>query len=682
MSSINKNLHSYKIIISENIYSEVIVVDKFLYGVAYYDEYMPYDRIEEDFRMMKKAGFNVIRIAESTWSTLQPKPDIFDFTHIDRMLSAAEKYGMYVIVGTPTYAVPSWLVNLDENVLVKGAKYGYRQNMDITNSTYLHYAEKVIRGLVEHTVNHPNVIGFQVDNETHHHGTSGENVQKLFKEHLIRRFDTADKMNKAYGLAYWSNSIADWDDFPDISGVQNASLGCAFEEFRRGLVSDFIKWQCDIVNEYKLPYQFITHNMDYDWESFGPWGHHDGASRGIRSDADHFDIDKHLDVTGVDIYHKTQYDLDGMGIAFSGSEMFALKDKQYLVLETQAQGFCEFVPFPNQMKLHTVAHLASGAYGILYWNWYSIHNAKETYWKGVLSHDFKENPTYNEICEVGEELKVLAPKLKNFKKKNKVALLVDNRSYTAIKWFPIHKDFFYNDVIMLYYKALYEMNIECDIIFAKGCDFKKYDVVIAPVLYCVDSKMRQRIREFVADGGTLLSGFKSFVCNEDVKVSHETLPEGMTDVFGVEYNQFVRPVGVTVNGCEADYFMELLKVTTAQSIYDYENCPWGDYSAFTKNTHKNGTAYYLGYIPNKEQLREIFRTVLTDAGVKIPAYQFPIIIKEGYADNKKLCFVMNFSKESNEYTVCGSCVDIRTEKQYNSGDRIELSPWGAVILSE
>ena len=60
-------------------------MDKFLYGVAYYDEYMPYDRIEEDFRMMKKAGFNVICIAESTWSTLQPKPDIFDFTHIDRI---------------------------------------------------------------------------------------------------------------------------------------------------------------------------------------------------------------------------------------------------------------------------------------------------------------------------------------------------------------------------------------------------------------------------------------------------------------------------------------------------------------------------------------------------------------------------------------------------------------------
>jgi beta-galactosidase len=43
------------------------------YGVAYYDEYMPYDRLQQDVEMMKKAGINVVRIAESTWSTLEPK---------------------------------------------------------------------------------------------------------------------------------------------------------------------------------------------------------------------------------------------------------------------------------------------------------------------------------------------------------------------------------------------------------------------------------------------------------------------------------------------------------------------------------------------------------------------------------------------------------------------------------
>ena len=47
--------------------------EEILYGVAYYDEYMPYDRIETDFKMIRDAGMNVIRIAESTWSTWEPK---------------------------------------------------------------------------------------------------------------------------------------------------------------------------------------------------------------------------------------------------------------------------------------------------------------------------------------------------------------------------------------------------------------------------------------------------------------------------------------------------------------------------------------------------------------------------------------------------------------------------------
>lgn len=38
------------------------MMDKLLYGAAYYDEYMPYDRLETDIEMMKRAGINVIRI--------------------------------------------------------------------------------------------------------------------------------------------------------------------------------------------------------------------------------------------------------------------------------------------------------------------------------------------------------------------------------------------------------------------------------------------------------------------------------------------------------------------------------------------------------------------------------------------------------------------------------------------
>ena len=80
-----------------------------LFGAAYYDEYMPCERLAEDVRMMKKAGINTVRIAESTWSTCEPQEGVFDFSHVERVLDAMEEAGIHVIVGTPTYAVPTAL---------------------------------------------------------------------------------------------------------------------------------------------------------------------------------------------------------------------------------------------------------------------------------------------------------------------------------------------------------------------------------------------------------------------------------------------------------------------------------------------------------------------------------------------------------------------------------------------
>lgn len=111
-----------------------------LFGVAYHDEYTPVDRVEQDAAMMKAAGISVVRIAESTWGRLEPQPGMFDFRTVDRTLAAMHRHGIKVIVGTPTYAIPTWLARTHPNVLVvtpQGrADYGRRQNMDISDPDY------------------------------------------------------------------------------------------------------------------------------------------------------------------------------------------------------------------------------------------------------------------------------------------------------------------------------------------------------------------------------------------------------------------------------------------------------------------------------------------------------------------------------------------------------------------
>lgn len=401
-----------------------------LYGVAYYDEYMPYERLDEDIRMMKAAGINLVRIAESTWSTHEPHNGVFDFTSVDRVLDAMHKAGIHVIVGTPTYAVPTWMVKEHPEVLAETSRgpgrYGARQIMDITSPAYLFYAERMIRRLISRVSRHPAVIGYQVDNETKHYGTSGPNVQLRFVKYIKQKFGTIERLNDEFGLSYWSNRINSWEDFPSAVGTINGSLGAEFARFQRQLVTDFLAWQASIVNEYKQAGQFVTHNFDFAWK---------GHSFGVQPDVDHFAAAAALDIAGADIYHPSRDELTGKEISFGGDLTRSLKQSNYFVLETQAQAFPEWTPYPGQLRLQAFSHLASGANMVEYWHWHSIHNSIETYWKGLLSHDLDTNPTYEEAMTIGKDFARLSPQLIDLQITNEAAILVSNEALTSLEWF-------------------------------------------------------------------------------------------------------------------------------------------------------------------------------------------------------------------------------------------------------
>lgn len=419
-----------------------------LFGTAYYPEYMPFDRIDTDFSMMKKAGMNVVRIAESTWSTLEKQERLFDFSYIDRVLKKAREMGIYVIIGTPTYAVPSWLVRKDPDVMVTTkegqARYGHRQLINILNPVFRSCAREMICRLAEHTASHPSVIGFQIDNETKHYGNDGQQMQQLFRAYLENKYKDTDTFNRAFYLAYWSNSIHSWEDLPDMRGCINGGLVSEYEAFKRSVAARYLAWQAELIRKYKREDQFITQNFDFEWKKFGADIAQDGYSYGVQPDMNHLEGARCVDLAGTDIYHPTQDDLTGAEVAFGGDSIRCLKDQNYLVLECQAQAFKYWTPYPEQLRLHAYSHLASGAMGVMYWNWHSIHNGYETYWRGLLSHDLAENPAYEEACVIGREWKEHGEKLRGLSKQNKIALLVDNRSLTALKWYPIDRELSYN----------------------------------------------------------------------------------------------------------------------------------------------------------------------------------------------------------------------------------------------
>ena len=667
------------------------------YGAAYYDEYMPYDRLDKDVEMMKKAGINTVRIAESTWSTCEPQPGVFDFFHVERVMDAMEAAGINVIIGTPTYAVPTWMVKAHPDVLATTVKgrgiYGARQIMDITHPVYLFYAERVIRELMKRTAHRKCVIGFQLDNETKYYGTAGKNVQEQFVKYLREKFhDDLDALNYEFGLDYWSNRINAWEDFPDVRGTINGSLGAEFEKFQRTLVDKFLSWQADIVNEYRREEQFVTHNLDFEWR---------GYSYGIQPYVNHLHASQCLTIAGTDIYHPTQDELTGAEIAFGGDLIRSLKQDNYLVIETEAQGFPGWTPYQGQLRLQAYSHLASGANSVMYWHWHSIHNSFETYWKGLLSHDFQENASYKEACTIGNEFAKLGSHLVNLKKKNDVAVLVSNEALTALNWFRIQEQapgadaqsIYYNDVMRWMYDTLYRMNVECDFIWPESENLDQYKAIVVPALYAAPDELLIRLNQYVENGGTLIASFKTAFTNENVKVSHQVQPHILKNCLGVHYDQFTVPKNVGLTGeiiskknslSEAKVFMELLTADGAEVLASYEHCNWKDYAAITRNHYGKGQAVYIGCMTDEDTLKAVYKAVLPEAGVEIPEYHYPIIVRKGTNDlGKTIRYFLNYS-----------AVELEMPYEYKNGEELlentsvekgaalQIPAWGVKIVEE
>lgn len=683
--------------------------EKLYFGAAYYSEYLPYDRVEKDMEMMEKAGMNVIRIAESTWSTLEPQEGVYDFTHIDRMLNAAACHHISVIVGTPTYAVPTWLVKKYPDILAitqnGRERYGHRQNMDITNPDYLSHAERVIRILMEHVKDVPHVIGYQLDNETKSYGTAGPRVQAMFADYLKENFPDINDFNHEFGLDYWSNRVNDWNDFPDVRGTINQSLAAEFCKFQRSLVTKFLSWQADIVREYKRDDQFITQNFDFDWTTH---------SIGYQSQVDQYDASRCMTVAGADIYHPSNEELTGAEITVCGNISRSLKKDNYLILETEAQGLTPWLPYPGQLRLQAYSHIANGSNSVMYWHWHSIHNAIESYWKGVLSHDFSENEIYREAVVIGNEWNKIGSHLKNLKKENKIAIMLDNASLTGFTQFPLEKAGAngYNTVMRWFSDALYRLNIEYDMISSREQDFSGYECLIVPALYSAPESLLLALDSYVRNGGHLITTFRSGFSDEYLKIYPDMQPHILHECLGLHYDQFTHPHHVDIVPVQSDVmaaaqehfshpddsafsltssaceWMELITCDTAVPVLKYSHPAYERYAAAAKNQYGNGSTLYFGTMfENDELLESVLLSFLHETGfsggdLSSDAPHYPLIIKRGINDSgKELCYYLNYSKDPVSVTHHGkNGVELISEAAIVCGDKIDLGGWGVAVV--
>ena len=336
-----------------------------LYGAAYYSEYNPYERLDKDVALMKDAGINVVRMGESTWSLWEPEDGKFEYAWMDRVVDAMGKAGIKVILGTPTYSIPTWMYHAHPEILARplgGAPtfYGMRQNMDTDNPTYRFYAQRLIRNMVEHYRDNPNVIGWQIDNETSSYGASNHDVFVGFVNHLKQKFGTTDNLNKAWGLNYWGQDVNGWENMPTRDSTISTGYKLEWSRWEQMRVTNFLAWQAALVREYRRPGQFVTQDF--------------GGS--MRRDVNEFEVAKVLDIAANNPYHGTQDTWTGRRRPSRATTLARSSTANFLVTETNAQttdwsSAYQYPPYDGQLRLDVYTHLSSGANMVEYWHWAS-----------------------------------------------------------------------------------------------------------------------------------------------------------------------------------------------------------------------------------------------------------------------------------------------------------------------
>ena len=690
--------------------SETLNFPIVLYGVAYYNEYMPGDqaaRLQTDVSMMKAAGINVVRMGESTWSLWEPEDGQFDYAWMDRIVDAMGKAGIKIILGTPTYSIPAWMAHQHPEILAQRLNdsrfggpplqntYGMRQNMDTDSPAYRFYAERLIRHIVAHYKDNPTVIGWQLDNETSSYDAANPDVSIGFQHYLEKKFGTPEALSKAWFLNYWGENLHTWEDLPTRDGAQSTGYKLEWTRWSQLRVTDFLRWQAALVRECASPRQFVT-------TDFGGMMRHDVNEEAIAG---------FLDIPADNIYHATQDHYDGAIQSIQGEFTRSLKHSNFLVTETNAQTIGwnsagQFPPYDGQLREDVYTHLSNGANMVEYWHWASIPANQETYWKGVLSHDLEPNRAYAEVSRTAHELQKIGPHLVGLKIHNQVAILWSRDSANAIDFMPYggpvsarsrtHQPEGYDSLVQQMHRSLYDLNVGTDFVFPETKDFSAYKLIIVPALYISDDALLQRISDYVKNGGHVVMTFKSGFANENSAVRWARAPGPLREAAGFSYQEFSNlehplalkddPFHVGAADNKVSYWAEFLMPEHAKPLAWYDHPFFGKWPAITENQYGQGTLLYEGTYLSDALQTAILRREIEQDGLAGPDQQLLPAVHVQHGINRlghNVHYYFNYSGSTVQAAYHhGAGTNLLDSKPVANGQQLTLGPWDLAIIEE
>lgn len=507
------------------------------YGADYNPEQWPREVWDDDVRLMREAGVNIVSLGIFSWGLLEPRPGEYDFSWLDEIIDLLHANGIDVDLATATASPPSWMARRHPEILpqtVDGTILwpGARQHWRPTSPVFREYALRLARALAERYGDHPAIVAWHISNELGCHNLYdySDDAARAFRVWLEARYGSIEALNDAWGTAFWSQHYEEWDEIlPPRSAptIRNPGQQLDFERFSSDAVRDHLRAEAAVLAEVTPGIPRTTNFMvaqnvrDIDYPSWVP-------------DVDFVSNDHYLrpGELGRD---DLSFWANLTGNIAGGLPWFLMEHA------TSAVNWREVNPpkRAGELMRDALTHVGHGADAVCYFQWRQSRAGGERYHSGMVPHAGEDSRVFRDVVALGGALRALSPVQGSRRERARVAIVFDYES-----WWVSGRDAHPTDALaydvetLAWYRALLDLGVRADVI-PVDADFDGYEVLIAPMLHVVPDELRSRLTSYADAGGHLVTTYFSGIVDGNDRVWLGGYPGALRELLGVTVEEFV-----------------------------------------------------------------------------------------------------------------------------------------------
>ena len=653
--------------------------------------------IAQDFEYFKKAHINTITVGIFSWAQLEPSEGNYRFDWLDDIFDRAENQGINVILATPSGARPRWMADKYPEVLrvdENGQRnlFGERHNHCYTSPIYREKIQAIDRKLAERYGQRSNLVLWHVSNEFGG-ACYCDLCQNAFRHWLKEKYQTLENLNKAYWATFWSHTYTNWDQVvaPSPRGDQNLlGLNLDWHRFVSDQTIDFYEAEAEVLREItpdiKITTNFMGGNPDDEHVFF---------------DLDYQKFAEHVDIVSWDSYPSWRTDNKSSGqlamnTAAMNDVMRSLKHDNYMIMESTPSQV-NWHPFnrPKAPGIHRMGALQEVSHGANAINYFQLHQSRgssEMFHGAVIGHDLRDDTRiFKEVTQVGDNLEHLQPALNAKAYPAKVAIVYDYDNMWALSDVRNYasQTIKYWQTIQKHYQYFWEHDVPVEFISTSD-ELIDYKLVIDPMHFMMTEAFANKLKEYVAQGGTVVGTYITGQVDERYLAYIGGWPQALHDIYGVEpietdtlYPSQRVAIETGQASTQAHDYATVLEVDQATAIAKYTSEWYADTAAITKNRYDNGQAYYVGARFDSEFMASFYDALVTELDLQVPTAihktDVAIHINVRADEQASYYFVTNFSDVEQTFTVTTPMQDLLTGTTVGVGT-YEMSAYESKVL--